>query len=654
MASLLPEHLADLRQSGLTDATIELMRLESVDPSDWLKSQGVQSAYRIPYLQLKDCPPFYRDKLFPPLDGRKYDQPKGGGCRLYVLEPVVDLLQDFQKPIYFVEGEKKSAVGYQAGLGCVVGVGGVWNFLDKVNGELIPECDRIAWRNREIYYIPDSDIWARRDLQQAVFEFGVKIQERGGLRFYFIQLPPKPDGAKQGLDDFLLTNGVDDLLKLPKITLSGKGWALEKRAHKVREKKRKNKDAEIPEEETKEEIPPELIAKAWLTRDLVAAVENILKRFVFIKDNRFYPLISLWIVATYVYETFDYFPILWITSPTKRSGKTRLLEVLAQLVAKPSGIKVNLSEAMLFRITNRGATLLLDEVERLKKSDHDVYGAVMAVLNAGFQKGATVPRVQKSKDGVLSEVDYKTFGPKVISGIANITDTIADRSLVVKMIRRVRHTEPLERFRLRKLLSELSGIVFQLKIWAAARSTVIQNIYDGIGAESPGLESCDDRFLDIVEPLLAIAAQSDIEYTNGGDQTYGALVSLLKDIGAGRNEEQGDAAIMCAIETVGEILGGESEAFVYSTDLMKILKEKPATEWLKSTTRMATFLSKLGIYPRRDSTGGKRGYKVTRAWFDDIILRYPLSEASEVSDPSEAQADQGFTELFQHVSPGKL
>src|SRR5262245_27660130 len=282
---LLPEHLADLRASGLTDSTIQLMRVESVEPSDWLKSQGVQSAYRIPYLQLKDCEPFYRDKIFPSLDGRKYDQPKGAGCRLFVLEPVVDLLRDFTKPIYFVEGEKKSAVGYQHGLGCVVGVGGIWNFLDKTNGELIPEFDRIAWRNREIFYIPDSDIWARQDLQQAVYEFGIKVQERGGLKFYFIQLPPGPGGAKQGLDDFLLTHTIDELMKLAKIKLGGKGWALEKKAHKIREKKHKEK-VEAEPEEKKEEIPQELLAKAWLTRDLIAVVINILKRFVFLKDDR--------------------------------------------------------------------------------------------------------------------------------------------------------------------------------------------------------------------------------------------------------------------------------------------------------------------------------------------------------------------------------
>src|SRR5262245_47087396 len=187
------------------------------------------------------------------LPQRKHDQPTNGGSRLYVLEPVVDLLQDFTKPAYFVEGEKKAAAGYQHGLRCVVGVGGIWNFLDKTNGELIPEFDRIAFHNREVYYVPDSDIWARRDLKEAVYEFGAKVQERGGLRFYFIQLPP--GRAKQGLDDFLLVNTVDDLMKLPKVTLGGKGWALEKKAHKVREAKRKQKAEVETEPEKKEEIP---------------------------------------------------------------------------------------------------------------------------------------------------------------------------------------------------------------------------------------------------------------------------------------------------------------------------------------------------------------------------------------------------------------
>jgi hypothetical protein len=646
---ILPEHLADLRQSGLKDATIELMRIESVDPSDFLKSKGVQSAYRIPYLELKDCPPFYRDKIFPPLDGRKYDQPKGGGCRLYVLEPVVDLLRDFTKPIYFVEGEKKAAVGYQAGLGCVVGVGGVWNFLDKVNGELIPEFDRIAWRNREIYYLPDSDVWARQDLQQAVYEFGIKIQERGGLKFYFIQLPPKSDGTKQGLDDFLLTNRVEALMKLPKVTLGGKGWTQEKKAHKEREKRRKAKAAEVKaeQEDNKEEIPQDLIPKAWLTRDLIAAVADTIKRFVFIKDDRLYTLIAIWTLATYVYESFDYFPLLWITSPTKQSGKTKLLEVLTQLVSKSSGIRINPTEAILFTATNNGLSLLLDEVEKFKKSDSDLYGTVMAILNSGFQKGATVSRMRKNKNGEYKEVNYKTYGPKVISGIANVTDTIADRSIVIKMIRRVRATETLERFRLRKLAKELGDIVFQLKIWAAAKSSSIQGIYDGISQEPEELKDCDDRFLDIVEPLLAIAACADAEYSNGGVSVFDDLVLLLKDLGTERDENQGDAAIAVAISIIGSILGDSSDLFVPSADMLKAFQEKPATAWIKSGRGLATFLGKMELRPKPNTEGKRRGYHLTRAWFSDMNKRYCASETSEMS---ETVADHEVREERQSVT----
>ena len=193
MSLLLPEHIADLRRSGLNESTIATMGVEDVEPSDWLKSKGVTSAYRIPYLRLKHCPDFHRDRIFPPFvdeNGRtrKYSQPKGTGCHLYILEPVVDMLGDYTKPIYYVEGEKKAAKAWQEGLGCVVGLGGIWNFLDK-SGELIPEFDRIAFKNREHFCVLDSDVWARRDLQEAAYEFGHKVRERGGLKFYFIQLP---------------------------------------------------------------------------------------------------------------------------------------------------------------------------------------------------------------------------------------------------------------------------------------------------------------------------------------------------------------------------------------------------------------------------------------------------------------------------------
>src|SRR5262245_804849 len=45
--------------------------------------------------------------------------------------------------------------------------------------------------------------------------------------------------------------------------------------------------------------------------------------------------IALWAASTYVFEHFDAAPYLAVTSPEKRSGKTRLLDALELLVARP-------------------------------------------------------------------------------------------------------------------------------------------------------------------------------------------------------------------------------------------------------------------------------------------------------------------------------
>jgi Protein of unknown function (DUF3631) len=378
------------------------------------------------------------------------------------------------------------------------------------------------------------------------------------------------------------------------------------------------------------------------TRELIFLVRDTIKRFVFIKEERIYLLIAVWVVATFLYESFWYFPYLWINSPGKRSGKTRLLEVLGQLVNEPSGIKINPSVAVLYNRTNRGCTLFLDEMEKLSKSDHEVYGAMMAVLNGGFQRGATVDRMMKGPDGVMTEVSYNIYGPKILAGIRAITDTVTDRSFIIRMIRKVPNSpaEAVERFNLRKLSKEFGDIVFQLKVWAEARRAEIEAVYDGIQI---GEKFEDDRLVDIIEPLLSIAAYTDAESANGDEskRIFNQLIGAVKEVGGLRDESQDNEAVVCIIETIGNALGSQSEIFIYSADLTKSLQEKPPTEWIKTTRALSTQLSKLGLFPRPDSDRKKRGYRITRQWFDDIITRYPVSSDFKVSNPSETDINQG-------------
>ena len=63
---------------------------------------------------------------------------------------------------------------------------------------------------------------------------------------------------------------------------------------------------------------------------LVRDVEGFLRRFIVLPVHTALPL-TLWALATFTFESFDAFPYLAITSPTKRCGKTRLLECLELL-----------------------------------------------------------------------------------------------------------------------------------------------------------------------------------------------------------------------------------------------------------------------------------------------------------------------------------
>jgi hypothetical protein len=89
-----PDHLPDLRASGLSDETIRAARVYSLRPCDIAQFFGrggvpseIESALCFPYHPAAD---FARAKLFPALGKQKYAQPSGTSARLYVPFPVGD------------------------------------------------------------------------------------------------------------------------------------------------------------------------------------------------------------------------------------------------------------------------------------------------------------------------------------------------------------------------------------------------------------------------------------------------------------------------------------------------------------------------------------------------------------------------------------
>jgi hypothetical protein len=204
-----PEHLADLRKSGLSDDTIKAAGVYSLRPRDishfFNLRRGVpaeiETALCFPY------PPgdFARIKLFPSLGKMKYSQPPKTGARLYVPFDVGN------GPLYICEGEKKTLAAHQAGLN-VAGVGGLWNWLSKATGLPIADLNLIEWGGREVTIVPDSDVFQRVDLMRGVYGLGRELRSLGAI--VLVAQIPQSGAVKVGLDDYLVAGGAVDRLEV--------------------------------------------------------------------------------------------------------------------------------------------------------------------------------------------------------------------------------------------------------------------------------------------------------------------------------------------------------------------------------------------------------------------------------------------------------
>jgi hypothetical protein len=93
----------------------------------------------------------------------------------------------------------------------------------------------------------------------------------------------------------------------------------------------------------------------WLSpvdgEKLFADLVGELKRHIVLDDSSAIAM-SLWIIAVYAYEQFQYSPLLLINAPEKACGKSVALSAVAKLVPRPLEC-ANITVAALFRIVEK-------------------------------------------------------------------------------------------------------------------------------------------------------------------------------------------------------------------------------------------------------------------------------------------------------------
>lgn len=145
-------------------------------------------------------------------------------------------------------------------------------------------------------------------------------------------------------------------------------------------------------------------------------------------------MLTTWAMLSYVFPVFDAVPYLAVGGPAG-SGKSRVFELLGQLVLRPLSTS-NVSNPALFRsLHSFGGVALLDEAERLRDSRSPEVQELLSSLLAGYKRGGCATRCEAAGDGQFVMKYFSVYGPKALACINELPPTLATRCLAVPMFR---------------------------------------------------------------------------------------------------------------------------------------------------------------------------------------------------------------------------
>ncbi len=393
----------------------------------------------------------------------------------------------------------------------------------------------------------------------------------------------------------------------------------------------------------------------YTTAELLEAVRAFVARFVRAPEAAL-DVAAAWTLHTWAVDASATTPYLHVTGPSMRCGKSRCLETLRLLAARPLAA-ANATPAALFRslAADPPPSIFLDEVDAIfaRRSGSDS-GAedLRALLNAGNRKGT--PALRCVGQGAALEVRaFPVFGPKILAGIGDIPPTLADRSLRIRL-ERLAPGERVERLVESEAVPEAEAIRERLAAWAEAAVPVLRDARP----ELP--EELDDRAADACLPLLAIGdlvgepwasrlRAAAVALRRGDDGEREPAVRLL-DALARIFAEAGFPDSLPTAELVAALAADEEAPGGFEADNVD-----------RSGRRLAATLRRFRVRSRDLRVEGRalKGYR----WADlePVIERYGASSPREKSDKSdnphgyaEKSATESATEARPSLFPSRL
>lgn len=368
---------------------------------------------------------------------------------------------------------------------------------------------------------------------------------------------------------------------------------------------------------------------------LVTDLMKFIGRYVVMTDAQ-KVVLATYVIHTYIAEQCQQTPYIFIHSPEPECGKSRLMEVLELLVAKPWMI-VNPSDAVLFRMVHQKTpTLLWDEIDAVfAPKSAQFHEEQRGMLDQGHRTHGRVPRF--IGDNV---VEFNVYCPKVFAGIGTLPDTLARRSIPISLKRRS-PDEPVDEFILQDVTPDAEALQARVAAW-------VEDQGESAATTRPtGIpESISDRMKEGCFSLFAIA-----DLLGTGEDLRKALEEILTG-------DRLDAQQTMRIRLLTDLRlifaaeyrrTGKARQFMSTDALLQRLYRFEESPWDSYYGRglepkdMADLLKQYGLRPQLVNAKGADGGRVRRRGYRrnprngvtglaDVWLRYLGADETEV-DP---------------------
>ncbi len=376
---------------------------------------------------------------------------------------------------------------------------------------------------------------------------------------------------------------------------------------------------------------------------LLDEIVTLIRRFISAKDHIF-NAVALWIIYSHAFDCFDISPLLAITSPEKRCGKTTLLALLFALVPRPLSTS-NITSSALFRTVEKfSPALLIDEADSFLKDNEELRG----ILNSGHRKASAY--VIRTTGEEHEPRMFFTWCPKAIALIGVLPDTLEDRSIIIRLERK-RANEKKERLRSNRM-GEFEPMCSRAARWAS-------DLKEELRAAEPDIppEITNDRARDNWRPLLAIADAAGGDWPRLSREAARAMAS---------EEPESDSKRTLLLKDI-RLIFDERSNVLPSEEIVQALIEmegQPWAEWRNgkpiTKTGLARLLAPFKIRPTkwRDGNFTERGYD--RSDFEDAFARYLRIEtpqtphAQDSTAYNESQTPRGNSSVADECNPNAV